>query len=244
MAVALFISSFSTTPAGQLHCQAVIELSFSAPAQGDSSSAEFLTFTTKEAERGIFTHGRGYGYFPHPLRLFFFFFSLLLIIRVSLFAAWQPHCRAVRRFLTRWQIKVEIAKGKHVLERLGWFRSFLVLRWTEHDGMVKRQPQYIDITLRKFCGSTRWWKSKGEGWTEQMEVKIAPSCIITSENPAHHPRLVQYCGLRQGSSSFSSSFLCFAVCNPQLRALFPPIPPSTPSLPVHLTLLLFSSTGF
>lgn len=69
MAVALFIPSFSTTPAGQLHCQAVIELSFSAPAQEDSSSDEFVTFTTKEAKTGIFTHWWGYGYFPRVHRL-------------------------------------------------------------------------------------------------------------------------------------------------------------------------------
>lgn len=82
MAVALFIPSFSTNPAGQLHCQAVIELSFSAPAQEDSSSDEFVTFTTKEAKTGIFAHRWGYGYFPRAHRL-----SLLLTKRVSLFAA-------------------------------------------------------------------------------------------------------------------------------------------------------------
>lgn len=65
MAVALFIPSFSTTTAGQLHCQAVIELSFSAPAQEDSSSDELVTFTTKEGYKtGIFTHRVGLWIFP------------------------------------------------------------------------------------------------------------------------------------------------------------------------------------
>lgn len=112
MAVALFLPSFSTTPAGQLHCQAVIELSFSAPAHEDSSSDEFVTFTTKEAKTEIFTHRWGYGYFPRAHRL-----SLLLTKRVSLFAAWQLNCRAVRRRLTWWRIKVEIAEGKNPLQR-------------------------------------------------------------------------------------------------------------------------------
>lgn len=139
MAVALFIPSFSTTPAGQLHCQAVIELSFSAPAQEDSSSDEFVTFTTKEAKTGIFTHRWGYGYFPRAHRL------SLLTKRVSLFAAWQLNCRAVRRPLTWWRIKVEIAEGKPAAEMLGWFWTFFLLRC-----MSKWHVNpYIDITLRR-----------------------------------------------------------------------------------------------